>query len=359
MATFYERGDGQWEATIRRKGWKAQRRTWSSKTKAGEWARKVEGQMDAGTFQEVRETRKMPLHDLIVLYKDKIAPQLEDVLEKCRMSDVIDAEFGKVGVLNLTPRQIAAWRDKLKMNPGGRPRSASTVNHYVNTLSGIYTAGMKEFHMPIPFNPCKLVTRFPEPPPRTQKVPPAMVDLLVKCNRASNDDRRKRGGREPFGEFEFFLRLALEGAMRRGEIARLDEQYIDLEQRTAHLPKTKNKTPRTIPLSPKAVDIITQLLERRKKDPVLRQDGSRDTRLFRLTVGGFKTAFRRARAHAAKIDPNIGKVRFHDSRREATTKLAKKFDIVELSAVTGIKTLKVLKTYYQPDPAELAKKLAS
>jgi integrase len=354
MATIWQRGDGQWEASIRRNGWKPQRRTWSTKTKAGEWARQVEAQMDAGTFQEVQDTRKMPLHDLILRYKEEIAPKLEDCVEKCRIADVIDAEFGKVGVLNLLPKVIAKWRDKLAMGEDiGRPRAGSTVNHYLNTLSGIYTAGMKEFHMPIPFNPCKLVTRLREPPPRTQQWRENEVDLLVTANLASNKVRVDKGGRKPFGEFEWFLRLALEGAMRRGEIARLAIPFIELEDQTAHLPKTKNGEPRTIALSLKACEILRGAIAARKKDPLP------DGRLFRLTVGGFKTAFRRARDHVAKAHPElrVKEKRFHDTRRTATTRLAKKLDIVELSQQTGIKTLKILKTYYQPDPAEMAKKL--
>jgi len=43
--------------------------------------------------------------------------------------------------------------------------------------------------------------------------------------------------------------------------------------------------------------------------------------------------------------------------RESTTRLAEKcLYVVELAAVTGHKKLVQLKRYYQPDPAELARK---
>jgi integrase len=351
MASFYERGQGQWEARVRKTGWKPQRRTFSNKARAMQWATKVEQQMDAGTFVEVAETRRMLLRQLIQLYKDKVAPTLEDCNEKIRIADEIDEEFGLVGVLNLTPKQIAEWMERLEKSGRKGKRAASTVNHYVNTLSAVYQAGMKKFHMPIPHNPCKLVERRREPPPRTQKWQDNEIDLLIAANVRSNEIRRSKGGREPFGEFEWFLRLGLQGAMRRGEIARLSTPHINLEERTAHLPKTKNKTPRTIPLSSIAIKILRQAITLRSGDPLP------DGRLFRLSVDGFKSAFRRARDEVIKTHPELRLKRFHDTRRTATTRLAKKLDIVELSSTTGIKTLRILQTYYQPDPAEMAKKL--
>jgi integrase len=56
--------------------------------------------------------------------------------------------------------------------------------------------------------------------------------------------------------------------------------------------------------------------------------------------------------------PEVAEIHFHDTRREATTRLAKKLpNVVELAAVAGHRKLDMLKRYYQPDPEELAKKL--
>jgi integrase len=198
-------------------------------------------------------------------------------------------------------------------------------------------------------NPVKLVRRLKEPPARTQRVSDQVVEWLVEANRRSNDERRSLGGREPFGEFEPWLRLAIEVGMRRSEIANLEIQNINLLRCTAHLPKTKNGDSRTVPLSSRAVEIIRTLMENH-----LIGAG----RLFTLTAEGFKTAFRRAREHVATQHPEVAEVRFHDTRREATTRLAKKLpNVVELAAVTGHRKLDMLKRYYQPDPEELAKKL--
>lgn len=50
--------------------------------------------------------------------------------------------------------------------------------------------------------------------------------------------------------------FAVETGMRRGEVLALDWAYIDFKQRAAYLPKTKTDTPRTVPLSSKALAII-------------------------------------------------------------------------------------------------------
>ena len=61
-------------------------------------------------------------------------------------------------------------------------------------MSAIYTAAMKEFYLPIPFNPCKLVTRLREPPARTQRVRDEVIEWLVAANKASNAERQALGG---------------------------------------------------------------------------------------------------------------------------------------------------------------------
>ncbi len=51
-------------------------------------------------------------------------------------------------------------------------------------------------------------------------------------------------------------------------------------------------------------------------------------------------------------------LRFHDLRHVATTSLAKRLpNVIELAAVPGHKSLHMLKRYYHPDAADLARKL--
>lgn len=50
MASFYKRGDYQWEAKIRKAGFPQLARTFESKSDAMAWAAEVETEMRRGTF---------------------------------------------------------------------------------------------------------------------------------------------------------------------------------------------------------------------------------------------------------------------------------------------------------------------
>ncbi len=55
------------------------------------------------------------------------------------------------------------------------------------------------------------------------------------------------------------VQLALETAMRQGELLRLRWEHIDLTRRTTHLPDTRNGEVRTVPLSTTAVSVLRTL----------------------------------------------------------------------------------------------------
>jgi integrase len=137
------------------------------------------------------------------------------------------------------------------------------------------------------------------------------------------------------------VKFALETAMRRGEILGLRWEYIDLQKRIAFIPLTKNGESRTVPLSTAAIEILRAL--------------PRDLRgqVFPLTGCQVSAAMERARDKAMLDDWH-----FHDLRHMAITRLAEKLpNLIELSAVSGHKSLAMLKRYYHPNPELLAEKL--
>ena len=104
---------------------------------------------------------------------------------------------------------------------------------------------------------------------------------------------------------------------------------------------TKNGTSRTVPLSTHAIQILTEMPR------------NLDGRVFPVTHEVVSQAFNRARKKAG-----VKNIRFHDLRHMAITKLAEKLpNLIELSAVSGHKSLAMLKRYYHPNPEQLAEKL--
>ena len=135
--------------------------------------------------------------------------------------------------------------------------------------------------------------------------------------------------------------FAIETAMRAGEICALEWRHVN--QRYVHLPKTKNGYARDVPLSAEARRIIEQLRL---------VNGEQDT-VFCVTTTSLDALFRKAKARAL-----IDDLHFHDTRREALTRLSKVFDVMELARISGHRDLRVLlNVYYAPSVHDLADNL--
>lgn len=144
-----------------------------------------------------------------------------------------------------------------------------------------------------------------------------------------------------FNPLSEVITLAIETAMRRSEIMGLTWVNVNLTHRVAHLPETKNGSPRDVPLSTRAAHVFQELPRRI------------DGRVFGTTPGYISIAFCRATA-AAEIE----NLTFHDLRHEATSRLAEKFDMHTLMKITGHKDVRMVLRYYHPRAEDLAKQLA-
>jgi integrase len=138
------------------------------------------------------------------------------------------------------------------------------------------------------------------------------------------------------------VRLALETAMRQGELISLRWENVNLVRRTAHLPDTKNGEARTVPLSTIAVESLRSL-PRNLNGQVF---GG-------LTGQAVQQSFVRAVRRAG-----IEGLRFHDLRHEATSRLFERgLNIMEVASITGHKDLRMLRRYTHLRAEDLAKKL--
>ncbi|MEM7213199.1 MAG: site-specific integrase [Pseudomonadota bacterium] len=133
------------------------------------------------------------------------------------------------------------------------------------------------------------------------------------------------------------FRFAIETAMRAGENCALRPEHINGP--VANLPMTKNGSSRDVPLSSRALALLAELPE---------TDGP----CFGLTNRQLDALFRQARG-LAKVEG----LRFHDTRHEAITRLAKKLDVLDLARMTGHRNINELLTYYNEAAKDLAAKL--
>ena len=129
--------------------------------------------------------------------------------------------------------------------------------------------------------------------------------------------------------------------MRRGELLGLERQHLKVNNRTVYLPMTKNGDSRTVPLSTRAIATLNDL-------PV-----HISGKVFPLSETALRGLWGRASRRAG-----IKGLHFHDLRHEGTSRLFEKgLNIMEVSAITGHKDLKMLKRYTHLKAEDLALKL--
>lgn len=334
MATFEQRKSGWWQAKIRRKGCPPQSQTFQFKVDAEEWARDVENKMDRGVFADRNEAENTTLGELIDQFIKEFAPhhyrQREDKKEAWRYQCAhLKRELGKYSLASIDQKLVKKYRDNRK-----EIVSDSTVRKELYMLSKLFGYAEKEEEIALPRGNPVLKVRMPaDGKARERRL------TKVEWKRLEEECRASRN---------IYLwpsvELALESSARQGELLFVKWKNVDLVKGTAFLEKTKNGEARTVPLSPIAISILKGLP---------RLIGGAVIPVQRMTLyHAFKAAVKRA---------GIEDFTFHDLRHEGLSRLAERgdFSLLEMAAVSGHKTIQVLKKHYVHLQAEnLAKKLA-
>lgn len=367
MGQITKRGEYQWRAKVRRKGFPEQSRTFTYKEDAEKWVRMVESELETTGFIDRREAEKNSLAEILKRYQREITPSKKSAAIESVKIDVLLRDTALVGLkmTAITSAEVAKWRDRrLKEVTGG------TVNREIDVLSAVFNHARREWDIHVE-NPIQSIKRPEKARSRDRRLSQDEERYLLAAlmgGERQQDGTFSKGARNPW--LLPLVRLALESAMRRGELLSLQWGNVDLKRRTAHLPDTKNGDARTVPLSTKAVSILKELPSRPKvvrgkpADPATGPVFATTAMALRK---GFTRALERAReeyaadckkARKKPLPDFLSDVHFHDTRHEAASRLAEKLsNVLELSAVTGHRDLRMLKRYYHPRAEDLAKKL--
>ncbi len=326
MANLRNR-NGKWQARVNRKGHLPVTKSFQSKQDAERWARQIECEIDQGSFTSPALAEQTTFKEVIQRYVREVTPSMRSVSEDTiRLNALCRRPISELSMLALTSAQVAKYRDaRLKEVSNG------TVIRELAYFSSIINHARREWGINIA-NPVILVKKPSAPASRARTLDENEMARLMAA--------LKPQGRRSKWMLPLVL-FALETAMRRGEILALRWNCIDMKNRTAHLELTKNGDSRTVPLSSAAVNILAELPR------------SIDGRVFPMKAGAVAERFKRVRIRAG-----IDDIHFHDLRHMAITRMAQKLpNLIELSAVSGHKSLSMLKRYYHPNAADLAKKL--
>jgi len=341
MASIQKRNKS-WRVLVRRKG-KTVTATFDTKAEAEAWAIITEGKIIEGTPPEaIEKTAVEPaapesttVAEAFKRYSNEVSPNKRGGRwEQIRLKGFIKRyPLFQRPIASITGADMAEWRDMrlLRVSP-------STVNRELCLVSTVFTHAMKEWRLGLVSNPCSLITKPRKPRPRTQRV--SLDERKRIIEQLEWDGVSTPETSSQWVAFAFYL--ALETAMRKGEILSLTWADIDFDERYAHLDMTKNGEERFVPLS-KAAMALLQIVERQVATEAV----------VPVRTGHFDALFRGAKSKAG-----LAHIHFHDSRREAATTMAPKLsNVLELAAITGHKSLSMLQIYYKPKAADLAARL--
>lgn len=318
MASIQRRGK-TWRAVIRRTGYSSQIKSFPLKAAAEAWARKVERDMDMVEFVD-RKSYRGTCIDLMERYAKEVSPTKKgERWEQTRLKKLMRAPWAAKPANDVTKTDIEKWKASLTV-------SNSTIRREMVLAGSVFSHAKKKWHLPV-LNPFDGVCKPLDGKARDRR--PSTTELG-----ALRTHFQKKPG------MLLLMELAIETAMRLGELCSLQWRDVHLKERYIHLRDTKNGQPRNVPLSPAAVAML---------------EGPKHVgRLFSFSAGTAGIYWR----EACKV-LGIEDLHFHDLRHEATTRLAEKLtNVLELAAVTGHRDLKMLNRYYNPTPTDLAMKLA-
>ena len=338
MASITQYRGKTWRAIIRRKGFPVQSKTFERKKDAEAWAASVESRMGVQHCDglQLKAAKTMTVRDVFERFELEVGPSFKGANSLGILKRVIrDAYFMDVVLSRVTPLDIRQWRDDRAKQV--QPQS---VHRELNTISGVFTHAIKEWGVPLAANPCHAVSRFKGADKARDKVwTPSDVKKLLDAVGWS-EDMPLLEGRDYVG---WALLLGIETAMRVGELCVLKVSDFNPAEQYAQLRDTKNGDDRQVPLSTTAIKYLSILCANRKPDD----------KIFPVIAGTMGEYFLEARKKCG-----LEHLVFHDSRHTAATQLSAKLaNVLELSAVTGHRSLKSLKRYYHPTPASIAGKL--
>lgn len=256
--------------------------------------------------------------------------------ERYRLLRLARSPIAELNLQELTKEVLEQWQNERLQKV-----SANTVLREKGGFSAVLTQAVRWELIAV--NPFTKTEKIKPPAPRNQRYSEILISKIVEASNYCPDlpitEMRQRVG----GAFL----LAIETAMRAGEICGLTWENINFEQRTAFLPKTKNGYPRTIPLSSKAIALLQHFAS-------IKQHAQAS--VFGLNSASLDAIFRKIKVRAGLADADL---HFHDTRREALSRLASKFNVMELAKISGHRDLRILQnTYYAPDISEFARRLA-
>lgn len=214
--------------------------------------------------------------------------------------------------------------------------SEQTIKHQIIAISNVFEVARKDWGYNLP-NPTKQISKPGGSQARDVRIPPdvwpKLADELAKC-------RNK--------QYVIIAEFAIETGMREDEIMRMAWSDIDRAQRIVAVDgkdtssRTGKRKRRLVPLSPRAMELLSQLPQAIKADTPVFQTARK------TSADGLSRAFTAA-CKKVGIDGGV----FHCTRHEAASRMAPHYPMLTLMAIMGWKTPAMAARYYHAGVDEL------
>lgn len=314
MATIRKRGN-RWQVQVRRKTAPQISRSFLTKADAETWARSMEVKVDRRALgHDPRQLDSITLSDLVIRYRDTISPSKKGGdIEVCRLNAFLRHPMARLSLSSVSTSAFAAYRDQRleEISPSSLLRELAPLQH-------MFAIAYSEWGIPIRDNPISYLRKPSCNPPRTRRLRQGEYDKLLdaasKCR---------------VGYMIPSIIIAVETAMRRGEILSIKAEHYDRSKGRLRIPQTKTGKPRAIYLQKSTEAALRGLLDAFSASP------------SQLSPNAFRLTWQRTVERASIED-----LHFHDLRHEAVSRLFEQgLSIPQVAAISGHKDFRMLARY--------------
>lgn len=338
MATYRQRGNkGMWLAEIRRKGYKPQCKSFSTKAEAKRWAESIEGRIAAGAAPDsLVKDSGITVGKVIAAYRrlrDSSRPISDQSNEHYQLKK-LESFLGEELVVNLTPERLAAFCVQRREEDGAGPYTCNMDISKLGTILRMGSISLKVQFADVVGSARPLLSHL------------RLIGGANKRHRRPTEDELARImawlAEHKGARYAEVVAFAEATAMRQGEISALKLSDINFE---THVAKVWRKHPRLgkklheVPILGEAWAILN------RQQP----EGGRPFPIHGGTMSKYFTE--------ACVALSIPDLHFHDLRHEGATSLFEAgFSIEQVALVTGHEDWRNLKRYTNLRPEDLTRR---
>ena len=350
MATIRLRASGRFQVIVRKAGLPAISKTFDTYLEADVWTRAIEQGLDlpeAESNKYPKASKSPTLGDALRLYSERVTPLKKGAnQEKTLIQRLQHHPISAIRLDRIRGMHLSRYRD-LRLGSG---ISGNTVRIELALISHLFSIAVTDWGFDRLENPVKTMRKPKLSRGRDRRFKSGEEERLLACCEANG----KRW-------LKLTIIVAVETAMRRGELVSLKWQDVDLNERMVYLGDTKNGESRVVPLSKKAVAALRSIKENPDIFPWTTSGVQPLPRTYRFPKEYVFAVYRDTISNQF-LDMcrrcGIVGLRFHDLRHEATSRLFEKgFKEMEASTITGHKSLAMLKRYTHLNPSRFLDRL--